>query len=130
MFTSPGVLCLKEILDGISHSITDQINNNLTKPVEEKEVKKALFSIHPNKAPGPDGMSPLFFQKFWYFIKDDVVQAIQSFFHSSLMLKAINNTVISLIRKVDNSTDMKQYRPISLCDVVTAPPSPKANQRG
>ena len=118
LFTSSGAQCLEEILHGIPHSITDQMNNNLTKPVEEKEVKKALFSIHPNKAPGPDGMSPLFFQKFWYFIKDDVVQAIQSFFHSSLMLKVINNTVISLIPKVDNPTDMKQYRPISLCNVL------------
>lgn len=57
----PGVQCLEEILDGIPHSITDQINNNLTKPAEEKGVKKALFSMHPNKAPGLDEMSHFFF---------------------------------------------------------------------
>lgn len=34
------------------------------------------------------------------------------------MLKAINHTVISLILKVDCPTEIKQYRPINLCQVI------------
>ena len=44
--------------------------------------------------------------------------AIQGFFHNSVILKAINHTIISLIPKVDCPIEIKQFRPISLCQVV------------
>ena len=109
LFTSPGGQCLEEILDGIPHSITDQINNNLTKAVDEKEVKKALFSMNPNKAPGPDGMSPLFFQKFWYLIKEYLVGPNQTSFHTGELIKSVNHTIFPLIPKVLISTALKHY---------------------
>ena len=31
------------VLEGISHSITDHMNIQLTQPVKEKEIKDALF---------------------------------------------------------------------------------------
>lgn len=34
------------------------MNANLTKPVEDQEVKIALFSMYPYKAASPYGMSP------------------------------------------------------------------------
>ena len=36
----------------------------LTRPYMEEKVKTALFQMHPSKSPGPNGMSPFFFQKF------------------------------------------------------------------
>ncbi|XP_074288440.1 uncharacterized protein LOC141613594 [Silene latifolia] len=36
---------------------------NLCKPVEEMEIKRALFSIDSNKSPGHDGFSAQFFKK-------------------------------------------------------------------
>ena len=71
-----------------------------------------------NKAPGLDGMTFLFFQKFWNIIKEDFINAIKSFFHSALTLKTFKHTVISLIPKIPYLTDIKQYRPISLCNMV------------
>ncbi|XP_071923241.1 uncharacterized protein [Coffea arabica] len=109
---------LEEILTGIPITITEHMNKDLTKKVDEIEIKNAFFSMDPNKAPGNDGMSPLFFQKFWSLIKKDLVNAIQGFFHHGVILKAINHTVISLIPKVDCPTEINQYRPISLCQVV------------
>ena len=94
------------------------MNMELTKEVTEEEIKNAFFTMDCNKAPGSDGMTPLFFQIFWEIIKGDLVNAIQSFFHSSLMLKAINHTIISLIPKVPCPINIKQYRPISLCNVM------------
>ena len=78
---------MSEILEGIPLSINQEMNTKLTKPVEEDEIRVALFSMQPDKAPGQDGMSPLFFQRFWSIIKGDLIPAIQSFFSSSFMLK-------------------------------------------
>ncbi|XP_071939906.1 uncharacterized protein [Coffea arabica] len=94
------------------------MNDKLTKEVMENEIDDALFSMNPEKAPGQDGMTPMFFQKFWSSIKSDIIPAIKAFFHSGLMLKSINHTVISLIPKILHPTNLKNYRPISLCSVI------------
>lgn len=49
-----------EILNGISPSITPQVNMYLTRPVSAPEVKKAIFSMNPNKSPGLDDDTLLF----------------------------------------------------------------------
>ena len=41
------------------------MNQMLTRDFWEIEVCKALKQMYPLKAPGPDGMPPLFFQHFW-----------------------------------------------------------------
>ena len=74
--------------------------------------------MYPNKSPGPNGMSPFFFQKFWQIVKTNVVNTIQSFFHSSRLLKSINETLISLVPKTDSPRTFKEFRPISLYNVI------------
>mgnify|MGYP004706984917 FL=1 len=118
LFTSSGCEGIDEILSGLPSTITTEMNDKLTKEVDELEIKTALFSMNPNKAPCQDGMTPLFFQKFWHVVKSDLIAAIRSFFHSSHMPKSWNHTVISLIPKTQNPTNLKSYRPISLCNVV------------
>ncbi|KAL3529594.1 hypothetical protein ACH5RR_008916 [Cinchona calisaya] len=90
------------------------MNEALTKPVDEDEIRLAFFSMNPDEAPGPDGMSPLFFQTYWHIIHKDVVDAIQSCFHSGFLLKSINETLVTLIPKCDIPTNLTHYRPISL----------------
>ncbi|XP_071916232.1 uncharacterized protein [Coffea arabica] len=51
-------------------------------------------------------------------IKDDVVNAISSFFHTGNLLRTVNETIISLIPKVDNLVLLTNFRPISLCTVL------------
>lgn len=118
LFTSNNPKHFDTILSGIPQVITGQMNNKLTRPVSEMEVKKAVFSLHPNKAPGPDGMTPSFFQNFWDVVKKDLIDTISSFFHSGHLLKAINETIITLIPKVESPISVSQFRPISLCNVV------------
>ena len=64
LFKSTRTNCIEELLDGIQETITDQINVNLTRPVEENEIKIAVYAMNLNKALRPDGMTPIFFQKF------------------------------------------------------------------
>ena len=46
------------------------MNISLTKEFTRQEVDLALKDMAPLKAPGPDGMPPLFFQSFWHLIGD------------------------------------------------------------
>nr|XP_027121132.1 uncharacterized protein LOC113738137 [Coffea arabica] len=50
---------MEEVLEGVPVSITSRLNQNLIQPVEENEVRAVVFSMHPNKALGPDGLSNL-----------------------------------------------------------------------
>uniref|UniRef100_A0A803PHD5 Reverse transcriptase zinc-binding domain-containing protein n=1 Tax=Cannabis sativa TaxID=3483 RepID=A0A803PHD5_CANSA len=64
---------LAGVVDNICPSVTTQQNCDLLTHVTEEEVKSALFQMHPEKSPGPDGMTPGIFQKCWSIVKHDVV---------------------------------------------------------
>lgn len=61
-FANPGE-CY-EVLEGVPKTITEAMNRNLTRTIENQEIKHALFSMHPHTAPGPNGIPPNFFQKY------------------------------------------------------------------
>nr|XP_027103245.1 uncharacterized protein LOC113724555 [Coffea arabica] len=59
LFTSTDSTEFDEVLQGIPHTISNLMNEQLIKPVDEREIKQAIFSMFPNKAPGVDGFSNL-----------------------------------------------------------------------
>ena len=59
--------------------ITESNYVDLTAPVTEWEVKLTLFAMHPEKAPGSDGMTALFYQKFWDIVKKDLTHIVNQF---------------------------------------------------
>ena len=73
--------------------------------------------MHPNTAPGQDGLPPLFYQKFWSFTDTYVTQVALDFLNHGIIPPHFNDTQIVLIPKVQNSRKITEYRPISLCNV-------------
>ncbi|XP_057723427.1 uncharacterized protein LOC130939336 [Arachis stenosperma] len=99
--------------------VTTSMNRRLRRPITIEEVRRATFSIHPQSAPGEDGMTAKFFQNFWNIVNGNVFRAIRSFFISGRILKSLNHTQICLIPKVPDANTMNQVQPISLSSVIS-----------
>ena len=99
IFESSNPEDIEEALAQVPTTITGAMNENLTAPVTEWEVKLALFAMHPEKAPGPDGMTALFYQKFWDIVKDDLTLMVNNFLIEGTVVNGLNDTNICLIPK-------------------------------
>lgn len=117
LYTSNGCTLDSNLLKGIPSTVTEEINSNITAPVTEREIKSAVFAMDPDKSPGPDGMTPAFYQQHWDIIKTGVISFVQLFFQHNRLDPRINETHICLIPKVENPVSIKDYRPISLANV-------------
>ncbi|CAA7058134.1 unnamed protein product [Microthlaspi erraticum] len=82
----------KNVAQAIQPCITPEMNETLISDPTPTEIKEALFSISPDKAPGPDGFSACFFQTHC-------------------------ETYIRLIPKVLSPKSVAEYKPIALCNV-------------
>ncbi|XP_074327838.1 uncharacterized protein LOC141665756 [Apium graveolens] len=69
-----------EVITNIPSTITKSRNGECLKPILNDEVKSVLFQMHPDKAPGPGGMTPAFFQKHWCVVENDMVKVVRKFF--------------------------------------------------
>ena len=108
---------IEKALAQVPTTITGAMNDDLIAPVSEWEVKLAFFSMHLEKAPGPDGMTALFYQKFWDIVKEDLTLMVNKFLFEGTMTNGLNDTNICLIPKITKPNAMTQFRPISLCNV-------------
>ena len=98
--------------------MTEDMLMVLSSEFTAEKVKVALFQMGHTKAPRPDGMNPLFYQKFWHIMGDDVVFVVLDFLNNGNMLPEINHTNIVLIPKLKDPEKMSDFRPISLCNVI------------
>ncbi|XP_021743457.1 uncharacterized protein LOC110709547 [Chenopodium quinoa] len=86
LFASSSPSNFDEALSGIENKVTEDMSDVLDTEPTTKEVKEALFQMHPNKAPELDGMHTLFFQKFWSNVGDDVVRFVKSWWRGGIDL--------------------------------------------
>ncbi|KAL2224833.1 UNVERIFIED_CONTAM: hypothetical protein Sindi_2937100 [Sesamum indicum] len=100
------------------HCITDKEANHLLLPLSPNDVKKAVFDIAEDKAPGPDGYSSGFFKAGWPIVGEEVTRAVLDFFSNGKLLKQINSTILALIPKVHTPMSVNDFRSISCCNVL------------
>lgn len=55
-----------------------------------------MWSIPKNKAPSLDGYNSGFFKAVWDIVGNDIVEVVQNFFDTGILLKAWNVTAITL----------------------------------
>ncbi|XP_019197216.1 PREDICTED: uncharacterized protein LOC109191100 [Ipomoea nil] len=101
-----------DVIACLGSHITDRDNAMLTIPVSCEEVRKAVFSMHPNKSLGPG-----FFQHFWITVGGEVTGFCREFIETAKLPGKVNDTFIVLIPKKPVPETIKDLRPIPLCNV-------------
>uniref|UniRef100_A0A453EWV6 Reverse transcriptase domain-containing protein n=1 Tax=Aegilops tauschii subsp. strangulata TaxID=200361 RepID=A0A453EWV6_AEGTS len=93
-------------------------NAALTAPFTEEEVWEAINGMNPSSAPGPDGLPVKFFQTFWTAIKPEVMALFEEFYVGTIDLHRLNYGIITLIPKVPGASDIRQFLPITVINVI------------
>ena len=109
---------IDEVLRHVPHKVTPEMNESLCAPYSREEVKNAIFQMFPRKAPRPDGFPAHFYQRHWDLCGDEVTSVVLRIIKGEESPESINDTVIVLIPKVMNPSQLSQFRPISLCNVL------------
>lgn len=66
-----------------------EIEKLMTIP-SEQEIKTCIQSLHPLKAPGPDGFPGIFYRHYWEIIRIQVVKYVQECFRTKKVTKGLN----------------------------------------
>ena len=92
-------------------------NEMLNRTFTEEEVKKSVFEMKENTAPGPNGFGVTFYKKCWNLIKGELMEMINDFYLGNLDLTKLNYGIVTLVPKVVDANNEKQFRPICLLNV-------------
>lgn len=111
-------LSIESLCGLLTFRCSAQDREHLMVDVTDAEVKRVIFSMPLNKSPGPDGFTVEFFKSTWSIVGHDLTVAIQSFFRFGFLPKGLNTTILALIPKKTDARMMKDFRPISCCNVL------------
>ncbi|PKI40248.1 hypothetical protein CRG98_039366 [Punica granatum] len=83
----------------LEYRVSEEHKLSLTKAVTSEEVKRTLWAMDSDKAPGPDGFNVHFYKSAWHQVGEDFTNAVLSSFSSSKLMGGVNRTCISLVPK-------------------------------
>jgi hypothetical protein len=118
LFTAQEATTPELVTNHIPRRVTELMNETLAIEYSCEEVRKAVFMMHPNKSPGPNGFTADFYQCHWNLVGSDSSAAVLSFLNGDDMEAVVNNTILVLIPKVKNLQELTHFRPISQCNVL------------
>lgn len=98
--------------------ITMQQNKEMVADLSFEEFTIALKQMHPEKAVGPDGFNPAFFQHFWDVVGKEVYNCCKTWLNENAFPTELNSTNLVLIPKKEKVEKLSDVRPIALCNVL------------
>jgi hypothetical protein len=97
--------------------ISEEEAVELIKPFTVKEIEDALKKMSASSAPGPDGFPVGFYRAFCPEIKEIVMEMFADFHRGFLNLSRLNFGMISLIPKLKEANNIRQFRPICVLNI-------------
>ena len=85
----------------------------LEEPISREEIKEAIASCDPSKAPSYDGFNLKCIKKMWPVIEEEFCSYILSFFETGKLHASFNTTWVTLIPKKKGILEVSDFRPIS-----------------
>ena len=70
----------EEILQHTKRKIKKEQNKDMCKDLTEEEIVEAIWSLHPDKAPRPDGFTIAFFRNHWHTIRNEFLRMAKNVF--------------------------------------------------
>ena len=104
----------KWFVNFIDHKITNEMEVELDKDVNDQEIYEAVKALNLNKSPGIDGISSDFYLKYWDIVGVEVSQVVKNLISGAHLQGKQRNAIITLIPKDGNPELLKTWRPISL----------------
>lgn len=98
--------------------VSREQNIKLVREISYEEFTVAVNQMHPDKASRPDGLNPAFYQHFWESVGKDVFECCKSWLANCSFPADFNHTNLVLIPKKTGASNMKDFRPIALCNVL------------
>lgn len=83
----------------------------------KEDIWWAVKNMGAFRAPGVDGLQAGFYQSQWHIVREAVCRTITNAFNNPSQIADLNETLITLIPNNDQVNSVKQFRPISLCNV-------------
>lgn len=115
--SDPDLQHVQQVVNCVSSKISDQQRAKLDQPYDRSEIEIAIKSLSPNKAPGSNGAHASFYQGYWDTVGEETIKVCLQILNEDADLKPLNKTIIALIPKVKDPKQMKDFRPISSCNV-------------
>jgi hypothetical protein len=118
LYTTDSNVSPDGLIQNFDQRISDDDNRDLCKEFTDDEISAALFQIRPLKAPRPDGFPVRFFQRNLLLRKLGIIRGVKKLFEMGQMPLPMNEIAIILIPKKIELELLKDFRPISLCNVI------------
>ncbi|KAL0366793.1 UNVERIFIED_CONTAM: hypothetical protein Sradi_3569400 [Sesamum radiatum] len=87
---------IAKVLEGMTAKVSTEMNEVVSQPFSAEEVKHAIFQMYPYKSPGPDGLSPVFYHKYWHIVRPEVTSFVLDFLNLEEALSCVGRVLREL----------------------------------
>ena len=106
-------------LVGLIQLVISQEENEMLSGIPMlNEIWDTLRAMLDLKASGSYGFNDPFYKKCWDIVEVKAMEFVHKYFHSRLLLKQLNATYITLILKTKGAKVFRDFKLISLCNVI------------
>lgn len=109
---------MEECFRFLKHTVSEEHNRELLRPLTMEEVKEAMRQLPVGKAPGVDAIPAEFYQELWDDIGNDIFNFADETISQAHINEELNISKIALLPKTEDRSRIKNFRPISLLNTL------------